>query len=254
MGLRRARMVIRVDTIFYDNLGVKQMGFLNKKKTPEQKLQELKRLRADIKKEEKEQKRILAEQQKIPIPPKKFFSSNTTPQQKTGEAEPRQTEEFKPLTKRKRFGFFGKLKIKFAPSTTFLIHMEFSNGTMKNFILKSSKETFTYKGRMYYLRYEDSLYHLTHSLYELRYHEDYAVPIDRKIINKPDPNNKANPTAYFSVSSHNLAPLIKMEYVKALAEAQELTKYLKLGLIVSLIVLVGVIFNGIQLYRLAPLG
>jgi hypothetical protein len=213
---------------------------------------------------------------KVPRPPKKFretrVDTNIPLPPKSGIhhrlrcfIHPEQVhvviENEKDVKKRKNLGFWGKFKLRMYPSSTFLILMEYSNGTSKLFVLKSSNETFKHKGRMYYLRYEDALYNLTHGQYILRYHEDYATPIDREITKLKDeelvdgkPPSDEKRTAFWSVTSHNLKPLIKMEYVKALASAQEISKYLKLGLVIGLVTLCILGFVAMQTYRLAPLG
>lgn len=119
-------------------------------------------------------------------------------------------------------------KLKKKPETSFLIKMYFSNGTSKEFVISSQNETFDYLGRTFYLRYEDSWFNLTQNQYELNYFDDYPVPLDREITRKGE-------KSYWSVTSSNLKPIIKMEYVKALASAQTLDRYLKLLLILGIV-------------------
>lgn len=114
------------------------------------------------------------------------------------------------------------------PETAFYIEMYFSNGTSREYVIKSKEECFCYKKRWYYLRFEDSWFNLTQNQYKLNYYDDHPVPIDRKVIRKGDKN-------FFSVTPENLKPLIEMEYVKALASSQELSKYLKMTAVIGFI-------------------
>lgn len=129
--------------------------------------------------------------------------------------------EVKEKQKLKGLSWLQKRKLKKKPESSFLIRMFFSNGTSKEFVISTKKETFDYIGKTFYLRYEDSWFNLTQNQYELNYFDDYPVPLDREIKRIGDKN-------YWSVTSENLKPIIKMEYVKALASSQEIDKYLKM--------------------------
>jgi len=142
--------------------------------------------------------------------------------------------------KHEKMGFFAKRKLKKNAETSYYIMMKFSNGTCKEFVISTTKEVFTYKKRTYYLRYEDSWFNLTQNQYQLFYFDDYPVPIDRKILKKGD-------SAFFSVTPENLKPLIEMNYVKVLANTQDLDKYLKMGAILGIINMIMLIFIGLAI-------
>lgn len=147
--------------------------------------------------------------------------------------------KIKELKKHKGLNMGDKFRMRNKPSRAFLITMRYSNGTRKSFIITTSKETFKHKGRTYYLYYENAFFDISHSLYHLDFFDDFCCPIDREIIKLPDKDApKGQERAYFSVSPHNLRPLLAMEYVKSLAQSQELNKYLKLTLLFSLLSLV----------------
>lgn len=122
--------------------------------------------------------------------------------------------------KYRKLGFRNVWKLKSKPEKSFLIKMLFSNGTSKEFVIVGKTETFDYRKRTYYLQYENSWFNITQNQYELTYFDDFPVPVNRKIIKEGD-------EAFFSVTPENLKPLIKMEYVKALASSEEITKKLK---------------------------
>ncbi len=128
-----------------------------------------------------------------------------------------------------KLGFWHKRRLKRKPETAFLIRMFFSNGTSKEFVISTTKETFDYLGRTYYLRYEDAYYNLTQNLYELNYFDDYPVPLDREVVKIGDKN-------FWTVTSENLKDIIKMEYVKALASSQELNKFLRMNATLSVLI------------------
>ena len=128
------------------------------------------------------------------------------------------------------------IKLRFRPSSCFLVTMLFNNGTSKQFVVSSNKEMFSYKGKSYYLRYEDAWFDLSYNQYRLMYFDDYSCPIDRKVLKQGD-------AAFFAVTSSNLKPLIKMEYVKALAQSQDISKYLLINMVVSVFTLMLVFVN-----------
>lgn len=132
--------------------------------------------------------------------------------------------------KKRKLGWRNRLRLRRHPEKAFLIRMMFSNGTSKEFVIVTNKETFTYMKRTYYLRYEDSWFNLTQSQYELNYFDDHPVPLDRSIIKQGD-------VAYWSVTSENLKPIIQMEYVKALASSADIDKWLKTSAIIGIILM-----------------
>ena len=135
----------------------------------------------------------------------------------------------KQLKNRSRIAPIDRIKLKYKADCSYLITMLFSNGTCKQFVISTREETFTYKGREYFLRYEDAWFDITYNQFRLFYHDDTAIPINREIQLLGDEK-------WFSVRPENLKPLLKMEYVKVLAQSQELSKYLKTTLIIVAIV------------------
>jgi len=150
--------------------------------------------------------------------------------------------ELKEIKKNTGLKFTDKFKLKFKPTISFLISMHFSNGTCKSFVVASKTETFDYKKKTYYLRYENAWFDLTHNLYRLNYFDDFPLPIDRKVIKQGD-------SKFFAVTPENIKPLLKMEYVKALAQSHEISKYLKMCLLLSAVTLLGIIIVGFLVYN-----
>lgn len=139
---------------------------------------------------------------------------------------PKVDGEVREVFKLENLAFWSKRKLAKKPESSFLVTFFFSNGTSRQFVIRSNKETFKYKKRTYYLRYEDAWFDLSFNQYRLYFFDDYASPIDREVVRKGD-------KSYFSVTPQNLKPLLKMEYVKALAQSQELSKYLKFCLLLA---------------------
>jgi len=134
------------------------------------------------------------------------------------------------VRKKEGLGFRQKMILKRKPDISFLITMLNSNGTCKQFVIATTKETFSYKGKIYHLRYENSWFDLSFNQYRLYYFDDYVEPIDRAVMKQGDEK-------FFSVTSSNIKPLIKQEFVKALTQAGELSKYLKITMVCSAITL-----------------
>lgn len=145
----------------------------------------------------------------------------------------RQKKIILPLRKREKrkifkLGFWARNKLARNPDKTYIIFMKFSNGTAKNFIIKTSSQTFKMKDKTYFLDYEEAWYNISLNQYSLDYHENFAVPINREVIQQGD-------EAFYCVTPENLKPLIKAEYVKALVGANKLNKLLIWLLIVSFV-------------------
>lgn len=96
------------------------------------------------------------------------------------------------------------------------------------------------------MRYEDSWFNITQNQYELNYFDDFTVPIDRAI-------QKMGDKRFFSVTPENMKPLIDMNYVKVLAQAQDFEK--KMQTLVILQVLICFLLGGLIffIYRLQKL-
>jgi hypothetical protein len=137
--------------------------------------------------------------------------------------------------------------------------MFFSNGTSKEFVIRSKKETFKYKKRLYLLRRQDICFNTTHNLYKLYFHEDIFVPINAQKVQQVEkdtddlgtPLSQDDPRrrAWFNVTPHNAEEFFNMEYVKVLAAAVQLTKYIKLVLLIVLIALILVIAGDVIGYK-----
>lgn len=133
------------------------------------------------------------------------------------------------LKKRQGLSFWDKRKLAKHPDQCFLITMHYSNGTTRSFVVRAKGETFQHKKRVYYLRFEDGWYDLTFGQYHLHYWDDCSVPISREFQRKGD-------EAFFTVTPENLKPLLKMEYIKVLAQSHEINKYLRAILALTLVV------------------
>lgn len=142
-----------------------------------------------------------------------------------------QKEKWKGLSRKDR------KRLKKNGDKAFMITMMFSNGTCREFVIIGKTEYFDYRKRTYYLRYEDSWFNLTQNQFELFFFDDCPVPISREIMKKGDKK-------FFSVTPENLKPLIKMEYVKALASSDDVIRKVKTILV---LVIVGLALMGINL-------
>lgn len=148
------------------------------------------------------------------------------------------------ISKRQGLSKIDRWKLNKFPSHTFLIEMFFSNGTSKTWVIKTRKETFTYKKRTYYLRYADSWFNLSNNQYKLYYHEDFVVPIDREVAQLENTDAETGfEKAYFSVTPHNVKPIIEYEYVGRLVSSETFNKWLKLSVILSAISLLLIVIH-----------
>lgn len=140
----------------------------------------------------------------------------------------------------KALSWSDRRRLKKNPESSFIITMFYSNGTSRTFVLKSKQKTFMHRKKMYVLLEEDVWFDLSLNQFHFFYHETCSTPINREIAFVPDVDAPAGKQeAFFSVTPSNLKDIIKMEYVKALASAMEISKYLKLIALLAVLAIMG---------------
>jgi hypothetical protein len=154
--------------------------------------------------------------------------------------------------KQKVYSRKDRRKLRNHPEISYIVTMFFQNGTMKDFVILGKRRMFKYMSRTFILDIENSsVFDLVMNQYHLFYYFDETIPISR--INNPIPNkiklfvsddknneqgggkvgvNKDN-NIFFSIKSDNVKPVLKQEYVKILATANQLNVWLKINLIFS---------------------
>lgn len=150
------------------------------------------------------------------------------------------SEDTKPYNKGLKL--WDRIKLKLNPSKTFVVTMMYSNGTIQTFVVKAKTETFEHNKRMYYLYYENSWTDLTLKKTHLFYWDDNPTPINRVVRKEGDQK-------FFSVSPENIKPLLQMEYVKVLTQGEELNKFLKTVIALSIGTLITVGLIGLYIYQ-----
>lgn len=124
------------------------------------------------------------------------------------------------------------------PTETFLITMLFSNGTSKEFVIKTNKRTFIFAKKMYYLFYEEAYFNISSNQYQLIFHETCTCPINREIILDGD-------EGYFVNTPENMKDLLSMEYAKALVKTDgDKMNFLLIGVVIVIVILVIMMFRG----------
>lgn len=95
--------------------------------------------------------------------------------------------EYPAYTIKKRYkwysikGIIDKIKIGWFPDKTVVINMELRNGFFRRFIVVERKGCFFYRGNQYIFDQECRYYSIDDQLWCYDYHEDYSLPIKRKI-------------------------------------------------------------------------
>lgn len=141
-----------------------------------------------------------------------------------------------------KFGFWDKRKLALSPEKSFIIHMMFANGTSKIFVIKTRGYSFEMKKKTYFLIYEESWFNLSLNQYELFYHENYVVPINREV-------QQLGNEAYFNVTPENAKEIIDFEYVKVLAGANNISNSMRLIMILVIINLAATILMMLMQFR-----
>jgi len=145
------------------------------------------------------------------------------------------------IKKKKLLSWWDKRKLKKNPEKCFIITMMHKNGTSKTFVIKPKDNTFDYSKKMYAILPDECWFDLSLNEYHFFYNEGCPTPINREIHFETEKTYNHDgeiikeSDAYFSVSPHNLKEIIKMEYVKALSNSVELSKYLKINAVMGFI-------------------
>jgi hypothetical protein len=74
-----------------------------------------------------------------------------------------------------------RIKLRFFPHKSILVNMELINGFHNSFVVFEKDGGFTYKGRNYIFDDDLKYYHLGAQLWALDYHENFSIPLKRKI-------------------------------------------------------------------------
>lgn len=167
----------------------------------------------------------------------KDFKIDTTDGTKATEVVIHKGKMFEKKKNKLIFPFKQRYNLDHKISSSYIVTMMFNNGTLKTFVVQTTKSTFMANKKTYFLYYEESWFDISMNQYHLFYHENFAVPINREVEQRGDER-------FFVVKPENLKPLIDFEYVKILAGNIGLDKALRTLIVLAIITLV---IQGIQL-------
>ena len=78
-------------------------------------------------------------------------------------------------------GWIIKIKDRLFPNKTFLVHMELRNGMHTQFVIMLKGNCFNYMDGIYVIDDKFKYYDVSSKLYCLDYHQDFSLPIKRKV-------------------------------------------------------------------------
>ena len=131
-------------------------------------------------------------------------------------------------------GFWKKMKLNRNPLTSYLITMIYPNGTVEHFVLETNSNFFKHgKKRQYHLNKTKCLWDSNEKQNRLYYHFDCVEPLEFLEIKSEVGLNEA----YASITPQNLEPVIKMEFVRLIAEGPELSRMVKIVLFLCIAIL-----------------
>jgi hypothetical protein len=98
-------------------------------------------------------------------------------------SKPKKEEDSKAwnVDKKKTMGFMDKMRLRFKPQKIIMINMELVNGDHVHFIVVVDQSHFVWKSKTYIVDEQIRYYDMTYKLWCLDYHENFCVPIQRKI-------------------------------------------------------------------------
>jgi len=148
-------------------------------------------------------------------------------------------------------GWITELKYKYMSGSCYLINMELRNGFSIQFLTNTNTQSFKYKSAEYIIDDRLKYYNLSASLWSLDYHQDFSMPVGRKIDViklKKATQMKGVTDVDQAINPYNLREFVKSEVVQKILKGADLDKFFTfmrnliiLTLIVSVLTLVLII-------------
>lgn len=129
--------------------------------------------------------------------------------------------------------FGDKMKLNRNPLTTYLITMYYGNATCEHFVLECNSNFMTHRKKKYHLDKTQAVWDANEKSNRLFYHENFVEPLQFKTIITETGEDEA----YVAVTPENLEPIIKMEFVRLIAEGPELSKMVKIVMFLCIAIL-----------------
>jgi hypothetical protein len=152
---------------------------------------------------------------------------------------------------------------KLRPSSTYLIEMYYSNGTISHLTVSTNGTYFKYNKRSYVIDEERKIYNNSTRLYMLRYHENFALPFSTQISSSelkgmiPDEfsHTKSDFNIRTSFNPSVLIDVLKGEYTKGVIKGAEISQYIKRSFLLMIIVLIAVLLHFlVAAYKMGWMG
>jgi len=129
---------------------------------------------------------------------------------------------------------------KFKPQQTYLIEMNYANGTISHFPVLSKHQKFKLGANTYIIDEDRKVYVNSSKIYMLRYHEHFTMPYDVE-VNSQDMRKHASSNSPQIATSFNpsvLTEVLKGEYVKGVIQSAEgnNTKQLLMLILLAIII------------------
>ena len=176
-----------------------------------------------------------------PLPPVKL---EKPPKPKKVEKE--KIENLKPKNFKK--GFRKALKDRLFSQRTYLIEMNYMNGTCSHHFLKTQAHKFNLDKKTYLIDEERKIYSNTTKVYMLRYHEGFALPYSAEISSmelKKALEGKGEDIKEITTSYNPslLKDVLKFEYAKGVIQGAEVHAFIKRSLLIGIITFIAVIVH-----------
>ena len=124
-----------------------------------------------------------------------------------------------------------KIKLSRSPTKTYLVTMFYGNGSCEHFVVETTSHFFSHgKNKKYHINKTLCLWDANENTYHLYYHEDQVEPLGFKLIHVEEGTD----TMMASVTPENLDSVIKMEFVRLIAEGPELGKMMRIMLFLGI--------------------
>lgn len=141
------------------------------------------------------------------------------------------------------------------PDKIAMIHIELNNGFHKSFLIKEKEDSFLYKKKTYVIDPEAKYYNIDAKIWCYDYHENFALPIKRKIPIKDirDVMKSINLNEIeYATNPSTLEKFISSEIAKQVLKSAQLDDWMRRMLTMTLLILV--IVTGIGIYILYATG
>lgn len=167
--------------------------------------------------------------------------------------ELKKLEELPPKSKKydavKKSGWPSRIKDRFAPQRTYVMHFELRNGMHTSFTVTTKENSFDYMGGTYIIDPECMYFDISSKAWNLDYHQDLSLPIKREIPVKQlktaisELGKIDQDMVVAAMNPSSVKEFIISKVIEQMLKAQDIGEFFKQMRVIFILILVTVIIH-----------